>query len=126
MVNTAIASGRYGTTTVSDDDVAGYAGSLVTQSLPSIQLKKTIWDGTAWQDADTTAAAVTLPQGTTPRYRFEITNAGDVQLTSVMLTDEKLSINAGACPGWAALGWGMQRCASAEAGVGVAGQGCPA
>jgi uncharacterized repeat protein (TIGR01451 family) len=54
---------------------------------PDIDIEKYVWDGAGWQDADTTTGPY-LPSTQDPVvFKFEIDNTGDVELTSVNLTD---------------------------------------
>jgi len=58
---------------------------------PNIDVEKYVWDGAGWQDADT-ATGPYLPSTQNPVvFKFEIDNTGDVELTSVNLTDTDMS-----------------------------------
>jgi LPXTG-site transpeptidase (sortase) family protein len=83
--NTATASGSYDGQPTSDTDLAHYYGATV-----SIDVEKNVWNGTAWEDADT-GDGPTLLDGTDPIFRFVVTNTSNVALTNVQLSDNKIS-----------------------------------
>jgi len=71
---------------VSDRDPAHYFGSG-----PSIDVEKHVWDGATWHDADAaTGPSLTSAQNPVV-FKFEIDNDGNVDLTSVNLTDTDMS-----------------------------------
>ena len=71
---------------VSDTDPAHYFGSD-----PKIDVEKYVYDGTTWHDADTPTGP-NIPSSINPVvFRFVITNTGNVDLTSVTLSDTDMS-----------------------------------
>ena len=71
---------------VDDTDPAHYFGPG-----PSIDVEKYVWDGAAWQDADTETGP-SLPSTQDPViFKFDIDNDGNVDLTGVNLTDTDMS-----------------------------------
>jgi uncharacterized repeat protein (TIGR01451 family) len=73
------------------DSAGGNVYVLVTRNSqiiqPDIDIEKYVWDGTGWQDADTTTGPY-LPSTQNPVvFKFDIDNTGDVELTNVSLTD---------------------------------------
>jgi len=78
--NTATATGSYGGQTYQDSDDAFYYGAT-----PSIVLKKQVWDGAQWLDADT-ATGPLLVSGPV-QFRVIVTNTNGVTLTNVQVTD---------------------------------------
>lgn len=83
--NTASVSGSYDGHLVRDDDLAHYFGASV-----SIDVEKFIWDGTAWEDADT-GDGPTLLVGSDPIFKFDVTNTSNVALTNIVLEDNLIS-----------------------------------
>ena len=86
--NTATVTGTYvdGANTsrqVTDSDAANYYGAA-----PAIDIEKyvSVDNGTTWADADSVTGP-TLLSGTNPRFKFVVTNTGDVTLTSVTISD---------------------------------------
>ena len=86
QTDTATATGDYGDTTYNDTDDANYLGVA-----PSIDVEKDVWDGTIWVDAD----EVTGPNlASKPvKFRFVVTNTGDVELTNITLADNPIIAN---------------------------------
>ena len=82
-MNEATASSTNGSTTVSDTDKAHYFGAT-----PAIDVEKlvSVDGGTSWVDADT-ATGPYLASGTSPQFKFVVTNTGNVSLSSISLTD---------------------------------------
>jgi hypothetical protein len=70
-------------TRVTDEDTSSYVGYAL-----AIDVEKSISvdDGASWQDSDT-ATGPYLFSGMNPRFRFVVTNAGEVPLTDVAITD---------------------------------------
>ncbi|NCC76448.1 MAG: hypothetical protein EOM08_08455, partial [Clostridia bacterium] len=56
-----------------------------------IQVIKYVFDGDSWEDANEPPGP-TLMEGTTPQFRFVITNTGDGTLTDLALSDNMLGI----------------------------------
>ena len=83
--NTASVSGSYDGHPISDDDLAHYFGASV-----SIDVEKSIWDGTAWDDADS-GDGPTLLAGSNPIFKFDVTNTSNVALTNIVLEDNLIS-----------------------------------
>ncbi|MBG0786962.1 MAG: THxN family PEP-CTERM protein [Anaerolineaceae bacterium] len=83
--NTASVSGSYDGHPVSDDDLAHYFGASV-----SIDVEKSIWDGTAWDDADTGDGPILL-SGSDPIFKFDVTNTSNIALTNIVLEDNRIS-----------------------------------
>ena len=83
--NTALVSGSYNDHHISDDDLAHYFGASV-----SIDVEKSVWDGTAWNDADT-GNGPTLLDGSDPIFKFDVTNTSNVALTNIVLEDNLIS-----------------------------------
>jgi LPXTG-site transpeptidase (sortase) family protein len=83
--NTALVSGSYNDHHVSDDDLAHYFGASV-----SIDVEKSVWDGSAWDDADT-GNGPTLLNGSDPIFKFDVTNTSNVALTNIVLEDNLIS-----------------------------------
>ena len=71
---------------VSDTDPANYFGPP-----PSLDLEKHVWDEVAWHDADTPTGPYLTPAHDPVVFRFVITNNGNVDLSSVNLTDTDMS-----------------------------------
>ena len=84
-VNTALVSGSYDGHHVSDEDLAHYYGATV-----SIDVEKSVWDGTAWDDADT-GDGPTLLNGSDPIFKFDVTNTSNIALTNIVLEDNLIS-----------------------------------
>jgi LPXTG-motif cell wall-anchored protein len=84
QTNIASVSAKYGTSTYTDTDPANYTGAD-----PDIQVVKSVWDGDSWEDANT-APGPTLLIGTTPQFKYVITNLNGVTLTDVTLADDIL------------------------------------
>jgi len=68
-------------TGVTDSDPANYFGTN-----PCVDVEKYVWDGAAYQDADT-APGPTILSTATVLFKFTIHNCGNVPLTNVVLTD---------------------------------------
>ena len=82
--DTATATGMYGNVIVRDTDDANY----IVPARPAIDVEKyvSVDGGATWQDADTPPG----PQATTGGsvyFRFDVTNVGNVPLSSVTLSD---------------------------------------
>jgi LPXTG-motif cell wall-anchored protein len=82
--NIATVTGYYEEMDYSDTDPANYTGAD-----PDIQVVKYVWDGDSWEDANS-APGPTLLSGTTPQFKYVITNLNGVTLTDVTLTDDIL------------------------------------
>ena len=80
--DTATATGAFQGANYSDTDEAYYSGVG-----PGILLKKYIYDGSAWQNADSMPGPE-IPDGTDPLFKFEVTNTGDVTLMDLALEDD--------------------------------------
>ena len=83
--NTATVSGSYDDHPTTDEDEAHYFGATV-----SIDVEKSIWDGSAWDDADT-GVGPTLLSGSDPIFKFDVTNTSNVALTNIVLEDNLIS-----------------------------------
>ena len=83
--NTALVSGSYDDHHISDEDLAHYFGASV-----SIDVEKSVWDGSAWDDADT-GNGPTLLDGSDPIFKFDVTNTSNVALTNIVLEDNLIS-----------------------------------
>jgi uncharacterized repeat protein (TIGR01451 family) len=59
---------------------------------PHIDVEKYVWDGAAWQDADTPMGPHLLSTQNPVIFKFDIDNTGDVELTGVNLTDTDMSV----------------------------------
>jgi hypothetical protein len=68
---------------VTDSNPANYFGAT-----PGIDIVKWVWNGTAWEDADTPTGPFILQSAQDPvTFKFVITNTGSVALTNVTLSD---------------------------------------
>ncbi len=86
--NTAVATGTYPSGTTSSNDSAAVTISL----LPAISVVKEVSDdnGVTWDDANS-APGVYISIGNNPRFRFTVTNSGNVTLGSVTLSDPEIT-----------------------------------
>ncbi|GFP74495.1 beta strand repeat-containing protein [Clostridium fungisolvens] len=84
-VNTATATGTSDGQTVTDTDLAHYVGVSVA---PSITVLKEVSpdNGVTWFDANTPPGP-SIPEGTSPQFRYTVTNSGNTTLTNVQVTD---------------------------------------
>lgn len=83
--NLASVSGDYKDISVEDSDLAHYFGATL-----GIEIKKEVWDGSVWQDADSSPGP-TLPKSTDPLFKFTVTNTGNAALNNVQLSDSLIS-----------------------------------
>lgn len=83
--NTATVSGSYEDHPKTDEDKAHYFGAS-----ESMGVEKAIWDGSAWDDADT-GDGPTLLSGSDPLFKFDVTNTSNVALTDIVLEDNLIS-----------------------------------
>ena len=80
--NTATVSGSYNGAKYNDSDSAYYYGSN-----SSIAVKKYVWDGIKWDDADTAPGPYL---GTSPvQFKIVVTNTGNVDLSNISVDDNK-------------------------------------
>jgi hypothetical protein len=88
-VNVATVTGDFEDITVMDCDPAHYVGVIVAE--PAIDLEKQVSPdgGVTFFDADTPPGP-NIPQGTDPVFRYIVTNAGNVPLENITLTDNVL------------------------------------
>jgi uncharacterized repeat protein (TIGR01451 family) len=100
--NTAVAQGTYNQDVYSDSDLGHYFGVVVEQTpvpAPSITVKKyvSVDGGTTWLDAETiTGPSVAV--GSSVRFKYVITNSGNVTLSNVRLTDNRFSLSGAVVP----------------------------
>ena len=82
--NTADVSAYYGTTEVTDSDMAHY----YVAPAPAIEIKKyvSVDGGTTWDDAET-ATGPTTTVGSDVKFKVVVTKTGNVDLTSVVVSD---------------------------------------
>ena len=75
--------------TLTDTDISGY-----TVLLPGVDIEKevSVDGGTTWFDADLPTGP-TLASGNTPLFKFIVTNTGNVALTNLVVSDDKLDLN---------------------------------
>jgi len=83
--NTATVSGSYEDHPKTDGDKAHYFGASA-----SIDVEKSIWDGSARDDADT-GDGPTLLSGSDPIFKFDVTNTSNVALTNIVREDNPIS-----------------------------------
>ena len=83
QVNTATASGSYGSVSINASDSAYYYGAA-----PAINVEKyvSVDCGKTWLDADA-APGPTILTGRNVYYKFVVTNVGNVKLTGISLSD---------------------------------------
>ncbi|MCC6457746.1 MAG: VWA domain-containing protein [Caldilineaceae bacterium] len=88
QTNTATATGSYKGAPATDSDDANYFGAA-----PSINVVKqvSIDNGSSWDDANT-APGPFLAEGTSPQFKFVVTNDGNVDLTNISLTDSDFGL----------------------------------
>ncbi len=70
---------------VDDSDLAHYFGATL-----GITVEKAVWDGTAWQDADS-APGPNLPNSMDPLFKFVVTNNSNTSLNNVQLSDSLIA-----------------------------------
>ena len=89
-LNVATTTGLYGTIIVTDEDPAYYTGAPAN---PAIDLEKLVSPdgGLTFVDADTPPGP-NIPQTVTPIFRYIVRNTGNVTLTNIVLTDNKLGV----------------------------------
>ena len=114
--NTATAGGKYGTTPVSDTDDAN---AFVTD--PGISVKKEISvnGGGAWLDANTVPGP-NVAKGSSVKFRFTVTNTGNVALTDLSLADSDFSTASCTVP--ASLNAGANFSCTIDENLNTAGQ----
>ncbi len=78
--NNGTATGNYGEAEVTDTDPSHYFGAV-----PAIDIEKS----TNGEDADTPTGPV-LAEGDTVTWEYVVTNTGNVPLTNIVVTDDKL------------------------------------
>ena len=78
-------SADYEASQVFDDDPSHYIGEAPKSA--AINVEKFVWDGRAWQDADSVTGPA-MSSGKDPiLFKFEVTNTGEVELRSISLED---------------------------------------
>ena len=82
QMNTASATGNFGSATITDDDVAYYFGAD-----PSIDVEKLVWNGSAWVDADTATGPYLLTG--VVQFKVVVINTGNVELNNILVVDDK-------------------------------------
>lgn len=87
-VNTGTAAGEYQGVTVTDTDPAHYLGKKPFVPKPGIDLEKYVNKF----DADTSVEGPVLPVGSTVTFTYVVKNTGNVDLTNVIIADNKLGI----------------------------------
>lgn len=87
--NTVTASGDYNDTTVIDTDLAHYFGE--DAPIPAIDIKKYVSpdNGVTWIVANTPPGPLLSP-GITPKFKFIVTNTGNVTMTNISVNDSVL------------------------------------
>jgi PKD repeat protein/sugar lactone lactonase YvrE len=83
---TATATGKYNSQTVTATDTTYYFGASPGVT---VEVQVSADSGSTWQDADSSPGP-TIRNGTTPMYKYWVTNSGNVPLSSVTLTDSVL------------------------------------
>jgi uncharacterized membrane protein len=89
--NTATATGKYNDTTYSDTNDANY--NAIVKPCPSIRLIKWVsYDNVTWVDANTPPGLI-VAAGSNIYFKFEITNTGNVALSSITLKDNTYNLS---------------------------------
>lgn len=93
--NIATASGSFtdsanNTSSPIDSDPANYFGA---SALIDVEKLISIDNGTTWLDADSVTGPMLLASGATPKFKFVVTNIGNVTLTGVTLDDSDFDLN---------------------------------
>ncbi len=85
-INIATVISTFDTQTITDSDMAHYFGAN-----PGISITKyvSVDNGATWEDANTPPGPRLL-KGVTPRFKYEVKNSGNVQLTNIVVTDNVL------------------------------------
>jgi uncharacterized repeat protein (TIGR01451 family) len=92
--NTATATGRHGSITYSASDKAHYKGEKTISDAPAITVKKyvSVDGGVTWEDAQS-APGPSAVIGSEVRFKFVVTNTGNVLLTNLTLSDTVYTLN---------------------------------
>ncbi|MCO6417883.1 hypothetical protein JYK14_17185, partial [Siccirubricoccus sp. KC 17139] len=91
--NTATVTGKYtdayGSKTVSDRDSSSYFGAA-----PKVDVEKyvSVDGGRTWYDADTGPGPLAT-EGVAVKFKFVVTNTGNVTLNNITLSDDQLDLN---------------------------------
>ncbi len=85
-INIATVTSTFDTQTITDSDMAHYFGAN-----PGISIVKyvSVDNGASWLHANTPPGP-RLPNGVTPKFKYEVKNTGNVQLTNIVITDNVL------------------------------------
>ncbi len=97
--NTATVTGRHGGLIYSDSDKAHYKGEAPDISAPAISVKKyvSVDKGKTWLDAMSITGPSVLVDNEV-RFKFVVTNTGNVPLTDITLTDSVYSLSGATIP----------------------------
>ncbi|WP_344116980.1 DUF7507 domain-containing protein, partial [Nocardioides marmoribigeumensis] len=89
---------------LTDSDTA--AVRVTSVPAPAIDVEKdvSVDGGATWKDADTLAGAPTVAERSNVKYRFTVTNTGNVPLSSLTLSDDKLGLSGCTVPATLAVG----------------------
>src|SRR6185437_10075439 len=73
-------------------------GNLHVNASVSVTKEVSVDGGSTWLDANSAPGPSLLASGAAPKFRFTVTNTGNVPLSSVSLTDDTLSTSSCTVP----------------------------